>query len=61
LTPSASQGKGHGGILATGQLKGAIERTFGSIDKFKTDFNNATAGIQGSGWGWLVRHLHIHY
>jgi superoxide dismutase, Fe-Mn family len=27
--------------------------TFGSIDNFKKEFNTITAGIQGSGWGWL--------
>jgi superoxide dismutase len=49
LTP-AKQG---GGRLKDGKLKAALERDFGSVDAFKTQFNAATAGIQGSGWGWL--------
>lgn len=35
-------------------LKVALERDFGSVDVFKKKFNAATAGIQGSGWGWLA-------
>jgi hypothetical protein len=34
-------------------LKAALERDFGSVDAFKKKFNTVTAGIQGSGWGWL--------
>jgi Fe-Mn family superoxide dismutase len=34
-------------------LKAALERDFGSVDAFKKKFNAVTAGIQGSGWGWL--------
>jgi len=34
-------------------LKAALERDFGSVDGFKKKFNAVTAGIQGSGWGWL--------
>ncbi|RSH91416.1 hypothetical protein EHS25_009715 [Saitozyma podzolica] len=30
-----------------------IEADFGSLDKFKEQFNAKTAAIQGSGWGWL--------
>jgi len=44
-----------GGKLADGSLKKAIERDFGSVEEFKKKFNAATAAIQGSGWGWLVR------
>ncbi|KAH9993435.1 Mn superoxide dismutase [Russula vinacea] len=43
-----------GGQLKEGsKLKAALERDFGSVDDFKKKFNAATAGIQGSGWGWL--------
>jgi len=42
-----------GGELKDGKLKAALERDFGSVDAFKKQFNAATAGIQGSGWGWL--------
>lgn len=38
---------------ATGALKQAIERDFGSLDKLKEQFNKTTAAVQGSGWGWL--------
>ncbi len=43
-----------GGELEAGELKSAIERDFGSFEEFKKKFNAETAGIQGSGWGWLV-------
>jgi superoxide dismutase len=49
LTP---EGKG-GGKLKDGKLKAALERDFGSVEAFKKQFNATTAGIQGSGWGWL--------
>ncbi|KAJ8586851.1 manganese and iron superoxide dismutase [Rhizopogon salebrosus TDB-379] len=42
-----------GGKLTDGPLKKAIERDFGSVEKFKKSFNAATAAVQGSGWGWL--------
>lgn len=47
----ASEG---GGQLSDGKLKETLIADFGSIDKFKSKFNAATAAIQGSGWGWLV-------
>ncbi|EMD36656.1 manganese superoxide dismutase [Gelatoporia subvermispora B] len=53
LAPAHSEGKGAGGALAAGPLKDALDATFGSVDAFKKEFNAATAGIQGSGWGWL--------
>ncbi|GAB1314769.1 Superoxide dismutase [Mn], mitochondrial [Madurella fahalii] len=37
------------------QLKAAIESTWGSFDNFKKTFSATLLGIQGSGWGWLVR------
>lgn len=42
-----------GGQLNDGPLKQAIEREFGDVEKFKTQFNATAAGIQGSGWAWL--------
>ncbi|KAF8263096.1 manganese superoxide dismutase [Lactarius quietus] len=51
--PSAAEGKGHGGVLKDGPLKDAIVHGWGSYDNFKKEFNTTTAGIQGSGWGWL--------
>lgn len=40
---------------AAPQLSKKIESTWGSVDQLKKDFNAALLGIQGSGWGWLVR------
>jgi len=53
LAPSASERKGHGGALHDGPLKKAIVERWGSLDTFTKEFNTTTAGIQGSGWGWL--------
>ncbi|KAI0319722.1 manganese superoxide dismutase [Amylostereum chailletii] len=39
--------------VKAGPLSDAITATFGSFDNFKKEFNTTTAGIQGSGWGWL--------
>lgn len=35
------------------KLKAAIEKDFGSFDKFKTDFSDAAKKQFGSGWAWL--------
>jgi len=51
-TNLAPKNKG-GGQLHEGPLKKELEKTFGSIDNFKQEFNTKTAAIQGSGWGWL--------
>jgi len=39
----------------SGGLKKAIDTKYGSLDKFQDTFNGVLAGIQGSGWGWLVK------
>eukprot|EP01102_Stenamoeba_stenopodia_P006846 TRINITY_DN1913_c0_g2_i1.p1 TRINITY_DN1913_c0_g2~~TRINITY_DN1913_c0_g2_i1.p1 ORF type:complete len:211 (-),score=36.97 TRINITY_DN1913_c0_g2_i1:360-992(-) len=31
-----------------------VSQEFGSLDKFISQFNTASAAVQGSGWGWLV-------
>ncbi|KAA1475247.1 manganese superoxide dismutase [Dentipellis sp. KUC8613] len=54
LAPSKAEGKGHGGVLQEGPLKDAIVKQFGSLDNLKKEFNTATLGIQGSGWGWVA-------
>ena len=35
-------------------LKAAIDKSFGSMDKFKEEFANAAKKQFGSGWAWLV-------
>jgi len=37
------------------KLVATIERTWGSVLDFQKAFNAALLGIQGSGWGWLVK------
>ncbi|MFP2956947.1 superoxide dismutase [Myxococcus sp. 1LA] len=43
-----------GGGKPTGELAAAIDRDFGSFDKFKEEFSTAAATQFGSGWAWLV-------
>ena len=43
-----------GGGEPTGELKSAIEGTFGSFNNFREEFSNAAATRFGSGWAWLV-------
>lgn len=42
-------------LEAAPKLIAAIISTWGSFDKFKDVFGAAVLGIQGSGWGWLVK------
>ncbi|MCJ1354216.1 MAG: hypothetical protein MMC33_004203 [Icmadophila ericetorum] len=44
-----------GGELPSGQLGKAIDQAYGGLEKFKGEFNKALAGLQGSGWTWLVK------
>lgn len=45
----------NGGGKPSGDLLAAIEKDFGSFDKFKDEFSKAAATRFGSGWAWLVK------
>jgi len=47
--------KPNGGGQPTGELAAAIEKDFGSLEKFKEQFSEAAVTQFGSGWAWLVR------
>nr|QPZ88999.1 superoxide dismutase [Chlamydomonas sp. ICE-L] len=38
----------------SGDLLAAIEAKWKSLENFQSTFSAQTAGVQGSGWGWLV-------
>ncbi len=44
----------NGGGAPTGTLAEAIDKKFGSLDKFKEEFATAAKTRFGSGWAWLV-------
>jgi superoxide dismutase, Fe-Mn family len=43
-----------GGGKPTGEIAATIDKSFGSYEKFATEFKNACVTQFGSGWGWLV-------
>lgn len=45
LCPGSSQ--------PTQQLCDVVNKSFGSMDKMKSELSTKTIAIQGSGWGWL--------
>ena len=45
----------NGGGAPTGALAEAIDKTFGSFDKFKEEFTKTAVTTFGSGWAWLVK------
>ena len=44
-----------GGEPPSGALKKAIDETCGGLDNLQKSMNATLAGIQGSGWAWLVK------
>jgi Fe-Mn family superoxide dismutase len=46
--------KPNGGGAPTGDLAAAIQRDFGSFEKFSAEFTTAATTQFGSGWAWLV-------
>jgi superoxide dismutase, Fe-Mn family len=47
--------KPKGGGQPSGALADAINKTFGSFEKFKEDFSKTAVTTFGSGWAWLVK------
>ena len=45
----------NGGKLNDARLSGLIDSSFGSFDKFKSEFAAAGATQFGSGWAWLIQ------
>jgi Fe-Mn family superoxide dismutase len=45
--------KKNGGGLPKDELAAAMDRDFGSFDKFKAAFTDAATKVFGSGWAWL--------
>ncbi|WP_237060044.1 superoxide dismutase [Microbulbifer sediminum] len=45
----------NGGGAASGAIAEAIDKAFGSFDKFKEEFTNSAVNNFGSGWTWLVK------
>ncbi|KAA8910228.1 Fe-Mn family superoxide dismutase [Sphaerosporella brunnea] len=48
-----------GGEPPSGELSKAIEKNWGDLANFKKTFNGYLAGIQGSGWSWLVKNKEL--
>jgi Fe-Mn family superoxide dismutase len=46
--------KQNGGGLPTGRLAEAINNDFGTLQDFKTKFNETAVSCFGSGWAWLI-------
>ena len=44
-----------GGNEPQGQIRKAIDKAFGDVERFKKEFKSAALGQFGSGWAWLVK------
>lgn len=51
LSPTAAK-------MPEGALKASIDSTFGSLDEFRKQFNDAAKSVFGSGWAWLIADKH---
>lgn len=45
-------------VKISGDIEKAINKKFGSFDKFKEEFINKAVSLFGSGWTWLVLNEH---
>jgi Fe-Mn family superoxide dismutase len=45
----------NGGGQPSGAIATAIDKKYGSFDKFKEEFTKTSVTTFGSGWGWLVK------
>jgi Fe-Mn family superoxide dismutase len=45
----------NGGGEPRGSMADAIKKSFGSLEKFKEQFTDASATLFGSGWTWVVK------
>lgn len=52
LTPSSSSAADP---ASAPKLSAQIKAQYGSVEDLKEKFNKSLLGIQGSGWGWLVK------
>ncbi|WP_375561857.1 superoxide dismutase [Bernardetia sp. OM2101] len=41
--------------VATGNIKAALEKDFGSYEAFQKEFTEEAKGVFGSGWAWLCK------
>jgi Fe-Mn family superoxide dismutase len=52
LTPASSE---DANPRSAPTLMAEVDKTWGSLEEFQAAFGKALLGLQGSGWGWLVK------